>query len=269
MAPPPQAPSSNWPNSRKRKKAYNNELGFKSHSPQPIIQLQLANEDTKHASPQSQLIEDGKLINYINKLTPRINISHSENKSSYITILLTLTEPEHILQQKQKLSENFGITDLSVSVPISGSIDQYLTIYGGSPVKVARCLLYIIYFLNVKLYINYDLFTFKTANYKSTILLTNEGTLKPSTLKYMDTAHYNNDVYTCFVQGDLASIFNFILQIIEDGRNVDNTKIVNSPVFGLQIDPAFRNSELSQTTNKSKKKLIDYLYSSTQKLTQK
>lgn len=269
MVPPPHISHSSRTNIRKRKKPYNNDLSFKSHSPQPVLQLQLTNEELKQPSQQPQLIEDDKLINYLNKLTPRINLSQSGNTSTYITILLTLSEPEHILQQKQKLIDNFGIKDISVSAPTSGSIDQYLTIYGDSLVKVARCLLYIVYFLNVKLYINYDLFTFKTANYKSTILLNNGGPILPNTLKYMDIAYYNNNIFTCFIQGDLASIFNFTLQIIEEGRNVENSKIQNNPVFGLHIDPVLRSSEHPQPSSQSRKKLIDYLYSSTGKLTDK
>ncbi|RCK62841.1 hypothetical protein Cantr_09466 [Candida viswanathii] len=265
--PPPPLPPSSRSNIRKRKKPYSNEPPFKSLSPQPTPQLQLTNEEPKQPSHQApQQIEDDKLINYINKLTPRVTLSGAEKSSSYITVLLTLSEPERVLAQKLKLVESFGITDVSASSSVSGSIDQYLTIYGDSLVKIARCLLYVVYFLNVRLYVNYDLFTFKTANYKSTIMLKSGGSVTLSSLKYVDVAHYSGDVYTCFVQGDLTSIFNFVLQIIEDGRNVDNNEVENSPVFGLRIDPALHSSEHSQVVSQANKKLIDYLYSSSGKL---
>ena len=60
---------------------------------------------------------------------------HNQIKVTYITILLTLSEPQRILEQKQKLIDNFKIGDILVTDPVPGSIDQYLTIYGSQHVS--------------------------------------------------------------------------------------------------------------------------------------
>ena len=75
---------------------------------------------------------------------------------------------------------------------------------------------------HVIMHINYDLFTFKTANYKFTILLNIQNLKFKHNLKYLDIAQYSESIYSGFIQGDLHSIFNFVLQTIEQGNNVDN-----------------------------------------------
>ena len=65
---------------------------------------------------------------------PRVDVSQPD-KVTYITILLTLSEPQRILEQKQKLIDNFKIGDILVTDPVPGSIDQYLTIYGSQHVS--------------------------------------------------------------------------------------------------------------------------------------
>ena len=129
---------------------------------------------------------------------PRVDVSQPD-KVTYITILLTLSEPQRILEQKQKLIDNFKIGDILVTDPVPGSIDQYLTIYG-KPTCITKCLMYVIYYLNVIMHINYDLFTFKTANYKFTILLNSQNLKFKHNLKYLDIAQYSESIYSGFIQ---------------------------------------------------------------------
>ena len=48
---------------------------------------------------------------------PRVDVSQPD-KVTYITILLTLSEPQRILEQKQKLIDNFKIGDILVTDPV-------------------------------------------------------------------------------------------------------------------------------------------------------
>ena len=251
-------------NIKKRKKVYSNEFKLLRQQLQEFLALELTN--TPLDQKPTQPLEDDKLINYINKMHPRVNVSQ-QDKFTYITILLTLSEPPKILDQKQKLIDNFKIGDILVTDPVPGSIDQYLTIYG-KPIYITKCLMYVIYYLNVIMHINYDLFTFKTANYKFTILLNSQNLKLKHNLKYLDIAQYSEHIYSGFIQGDLHSIFNFVLQTIEQGNNVDNRDIKNSPIFGLHIDSALchRTLKTKELINKANNRLLEYLYSSTGKL---
>ena len=252
-------------NIRKRKKVYSNESNLsRQQQQQEFLPLELTN--TSLEQKPTQPLEDDKLINYINKMHPRVDVSQPD-KVTYITILLTLSEPQRILEQKQKLIDNFKIGDILVTDPVPGFIDQYLTIYG-KPTCITKCLMYVIYYLNVIMHINYDLFTFKTANYKFTILLNSQNLKFKHNLKYLDIAQYSESIYSGFIQGDLHSIFNFVLQTIEQGNNVDNGGINNSPIFGLHIDSALCHRTLKdkELINKANSRLLEYLYSSTGKL---
>ncbi|KAL6454562.1 hypothetical protein SBY92_004029 [Candida maltosa Xu316] len=247
------------PNTRKRKKNTIND-GYKPQPYQQPVQLQLT--PTPPINPPLP-IEDDKLINHILKITPRRDI---KEKSTFITVLLTLSEADKILEQKEKMINTFGVKDFMASEPVSGSIDQFLTIYG-NPVEISRCLLYIIYFLNVKCFINYDMFTFKTSNFKITLLLKHSDYITDQ-LKYIDVAKYKSNIDSVFIQGDFISIFNFVLNAIDEEKNVDNSEIVNDPIFGLHVDTALRerSKENTEVINKANKKLLEYLYSSTSKL---
>lgn len=109
-------------NIRKRKKVYSNESNLsRQQQQQEFLPLELTN--TSLEQKPTQPLEDDKLINYINKMHPRVDVSQPD-KVTYITILLTLSEPQRILEQKQKLIDNFKIGDILVTNPVPGSIDQ-------------------------------------------------------------------------------------------------------------------------------------------------
>ena len=94
-------------NIRKRKKVYSNESNLsRQQQQQEFLPLELTN--TSLEQKPTQPLEDDKLINYINKMHPRVDVSQPD-KVTYITILLTLSEPQRILEQKQKLIDNFKI----------------------------------------------------------------------------------------------------------------------------------------------------------------
>ncbi|EGW34232.1 uncharacterized protein SPAPADRAFT_134563 [Spathaspora passalidarum NRRL Y-27907] len=244
---------------------------------QPNDQYQLTDPSSEIPKQEQPLDDDDKVINYLRKMHPRQTVSHPD-KPTYVTIIVSTSEGQHFQDLQPNfvtsLRDNFSIKDISISPVVPGCIDRYITVYGLGE-SISRAILYIAFILNAKLNNigGSDLFTFKSANYKISLLLKQVHKLSNAHgLKYLDKAEqftYNfstKDFHVAFMQGDLHALFNTLLQCSELDLCVDSndTNVENIPLFGIHADPALysRSSENSSLLAKSHKNLIDFLHPS-------
>ncbi|RLV95426.1 hypothetical protein JA1_001028 [Spathaspora sp. JA1] len=256
---------------RKRKRHVTKPV---TSSPQPEdLHYQLTNAPIQPKQEQP-LEDDDKVINYLRKMHPRQTISETTSVLG-ITIIVSNSEAQHFQDLQpdfvNDLRKHFTINDISISAIVPGCIDRYITVYGSDAIEMARTTLYLAFILNARLNNlgNSDLFTFKSPNYKLTLLLTNVDKLENQYgLKYMDKSESftmitssSTGVHSVFIQGDLHSLFNTLLQCCQLGLWVDCNNFTNSPIFGIHIDGALysRTSENVQLLTKSNNKLLELL----------
>ncbi|KAI3404576.2 hypothetical protein KGF56_002621 [Candida oxycetoniae] len=229
------------------------------------IQLLLTDESGQQKSTKTS-VDELKVRNYLSKMEPRLYIS-KDSKTVQLTTILSNSEASALDPQfTKKLIENFHIDHVNISDPIPGCIDSLVTFYG-TFISIAKAVTYVVYELNAKINnLQDEVFTLKSTNYKAHFLL--HSAAKVHGLRYFDMApnhsfEFNNKVFDVFVQGDFHAIFNFALQSLECGWNVDSSKIKLEPLFGIHLDPALksRDPENVMLKRKSNDRLLKYLYS--------
>ncbi|KAI5958931.1 hypothetical protein KGF57_002365 [Candida theae] len=230
------------------------------------LELCLTNKSLKREVVKSS-VDDTKLIHFLSKLNPREVISVNENQS-HVTLIISSFETNllQIPAIKHTLVEKFQIDDVLATEGPPGSIDVLVTVYG-KMVDVAKAVNYLIFLLNANINnLQKDVFTLKSSTYKAHLLLRNCE--DQQNVKYIDTAQsftydYNRNIHDVFVQGDLTSLFNFVLHCLEKKWNIDPSAVQLKPMFGIHLDPALKVKPKINEDIKSKAQsnLLSYLYS--------
>ncbi|KAI5962567.1 uncharacterized protein KGF55_003643 [Candida pseudojiufengensis] len=237
------------------------------------IQLQLKTEELNGDSPKSKAapvsVDDAKVISFLSKLQSKLTLSYS-NELTHVTLILSKME-SRLLQEdqtlKQSMVEHFKIKDLVFTEGTNeGSIDSLVTIYG-TPFAMSKASTFLIYKINSQINnLNQEPFTLKSSNYKIHLLVENASQVY--NIKYIDNlsiSYGESGLYNIFIQGDLTSIFNFMLHLTE--RKWNEVKLEDVPLnatFGIHLDSALKNiSEQNlKIKSRSESKLLKYLYPS-------
>ncbi|KAG7665805.1 uncharacterized protein J8A68_000630 [[Candida] subhashii] len=236
------------------------------------LQLQNPIPQTAQGNPTQQQLEDKKVIHYLSKIHARQVITLVD-KFVRLTILICTSEATYFETNKETLLEslrsNFGIKDMSISPDHPGSVDRYLSLYGTAE-PIAKAMVYLIFILNTKLnnIAGIDLFTLKSSNYKTTLLLkTSVEIQNKHGLKYLDTSssftyNFKQNVHSVFAQGDLHSLHNTYLLSLELNLSCDDNDLTNMQSFGIHLDPALykRSEENTELLTKSTQKVLEFIY---------
>lgn len=262
---------------RKRKKSYRSARQISSSAPPSsasssyvpahnyTTELTLANEPIKKDASKSS-VDDEKVLNFLSKLQPRGSITVN-NDLSHITLIVSSSESSLLDTSTARniLIDKFRIDDLLTTEGPPGSIDVLMTVYGRMA-NIAKAAVFTIFLLSAKINnLQKEVFTLKSSTYKAHLLLKNGEDVQG--IKYIDVASlftydYNKDIHDVFIQGDLTSIFNFILRCLERKWNVDPSLIDLKPMFGIHLDPALKlKSKVNiEIKNRAQSKLLQYLY---------
>lgn len=202
----------------------------------------------------------------MSKLQPRGSITVN-NDLSHITLIVSSSESSLLDTSTARniLIDKFRIDDLLTTEGPPGSIDVLMTVYGRMA-NIAKAAVFTIFLLSAKINnLQKEVFTLKSSTYKAHLLLKNGEDVQG--IKYIDVASlftydYNKDIHDVFIQGDLTSIFNFILRCLERKWNVDPSLIDLKPMFGIHLDPALKlKSKVNiEIKNRAQSKLLQYLY---------
>ncbi|KAI5967490.1 hypothetical protein CANMA_003036 [Candida margitis] len=229
------------------------------------LELGLSNEPIIDNTTKSS-VDDTKVIHFLSKLKPR-GFQTVSDDPSHITIIVSSFERSlvDISTVKQVLTEKFQIDDVVTTEGLPGTIDVLVTVYGRM-LNIAKAVVFLIFQLNTKVNnLQKDVFTLKSSTYKAHLLLKNGEEVQG--IKYVDIAHlfsyeFNKGAYDVFVQGDLTSIFNFILHCLDRKWNLETSLIRLEPMFGIHLDQALKSTsrENIDIKNRARNTLLQYLY---------
>ncbi|WEJ95263.1 hypothetical protein PSN45_002776 [Yamadazyma tenuis] len=229
---------------------------------------------------EPKVLESESVINHIKGLGK--DFKSKTNADVYLKLEIGVPEARYFEQNIETihntLKNNFHITDFTISDPVKGAIERYITING----KVEAALkagLYVAYVVRAVLNnILHEVLTLKSPNYKLVMILTDEMTedrvrqieqrAKFTSIRYYDLVkpsfyQSSGSISKLAVMGHFKSIYDTLSYVLETSEHkyLDDRLIFQYPVVQADESSLFQQQDFNvNKLDENIKKTLEFIY---------
>ncbi|ODV79994.1 uncharacterized protein CANTADRAFT_5673 [Suhomyces tanzawaensis NRRL Y-17324] len=223
-------------------------------------------ESVKNVPSHDEIPEDEKVANYLNKLRKDVN------SSTFLKLVVSSSEAEYFdAERVQYIKETFKIHDITVSPPVAGSIDRFISLVGTAQ-EIVRGALFVAFILNAKLnnFAKNQLYTLKSNNYRLSLLV--PPSIPPakapsSVTTSITSSHHRNESEVLSlhaISGDFTGCFHALMglaEVMAKANYLEDAKITHLRLFGNTTDPNFfqRSETKESVLVKNKSRLLEFV----------